>query len=83
MDAFGVAFSEMHSTLVPLLEEYKESQGRGLEASKALTDTLQQLVNVHSSLNSCIQRIESSTSVFEEATTQTQRAIQAATEYRR
>lgn len=81
MDAFGVAFSEMHSTLVPLLEEYKESQGRGLEASKALTDTLQQLVNVHSSLNSCIQRIESSTSVFEEATTQTQRAIQAATEH--
>ena len=81
MDAFGVAFSEMHSTLVPLLEEYKESQGRGLEASKAMNDTLQQFVNVHSSLSSCIQRIESSTSVFEEATAQTQRAIQAATEH--
>ncbi|MGV6995968.1 anti-phage ZorAB system protein ZorA [Desulfovibrio sp. QI0430] len=81
MDAFSAAFAEMHSTLVPLLEEYKESQGRGLEASKALNETLQQLVNVHSSLHSCIQRIESSTSVFEEATTQTQRAIQAATEH--
>ncbi|WP_143339573.1 anti-phage ZorAB system protein ZorA [Desulfovibrio legallii] len=81
MDAFGVAFAEMHSTLVPLLEEYKESQGRGLEASKAMNDMLQQLINVHSSLHSCIQRIESSTSVFEEATTQTQRTIQAATEY--
>lgn len=81
MDAFSSAFAEMHSTLVPLLEEYKESQGRGLEASKALNETLQQLVTVHSSLHSCIQRIESSTSVFEEATTQTQRAIQAATEH--
>ena len=81
MDAFSAAFAEMHATLVPLLEEYKESQGRGLEASKAMNDTLQQLVNVHSSLHSCIQRIESSTSVFEEATAQTQRAIQAATEY--
>lgn len=81
MDAFGAAFAEMRSTLVHLLEEYKESQGRGLEASKALNETLQQLVNVHSSLHSCIQRIESSTSVFEEATTQTQRAIQAATEH--
>lgn len=81
MDAFGVAFAEMRSTLVPLLEEYKESQGRGLEASKAMNDTLQQLVNVHSSLHSCIQRIESSASIFEEATTQTQRTIQAATEY--
>jgi len=81
MDAFSAAFAEMHATLVPLLEEYKESQGRGLEASKAMNDTLQQLVNVHSSLHSCIQRIESSTSVFEEATAQTQKAIQAATEY--
>ncbi len=81
MDAFSSAFAEMHSTLVPLLEEYKESQGRGLEANKALNETLQQLVNVHSSLHSCIQRIESSTSVFEEATTQTQRAIQATTEH--
>ena len=81
MDAFSAAFAEMHSTLVPLLEEYKESQGRGLEASKALNETLQQIVNVHSSLHSCIQRIESSTSVFEEATAQTQRAIQAATEH--
>lgn len=81
MDAFSSAFAEMHSTLVPLLEEYKESQGRGLEASKALNETLQQLVTVHSSLHSCIQRIESSTSAFEEATTQTQRAIQAATEH--
>ena len=81
MDAFSAAFAEMHSTLVPLLEEYKESQGRGLEASKAMNDTLQQFANVHSSLSSCIQRIESSTSVFEEATAQTQRAIQAATEH--
>lgn len=81
MDAFGVAFTEMRSTLVHLLEEYKESQGRGLEASKAMNDTLQQLVNVHSSLHSCIQRIESSTSVFEEATEQTQRAIQVATDH--
>lgn len=81
MEAFSAAFAEMHHTLVPLLEEYKESQGRGLEAAKALNDTLQQLVSVHDSLNSCIQRIEGGAVAFEEATTLTQRTLHATMEH--
>lgn len=81
MEAFSAAFAEMHHTLVPLLEEYKESQGRGLEAAKALNDTLQQLVSVHDSLHSCIQRIEGGAVAFEEATTLTQRTLHATMEH--
>lgn len=81
MEAFSTAFTEMHHTLVPLLEEYKESQGRGLEAAKALNDTLQQLVSVHESLHSCIQRIESGAVAFEGATTHTQKLLQATMEH--